>query len=93
MARLFGPNGWGPDDMRLVPAVVFYDKSSIMNEPEFFQIKFERMKKISYFVIQDSTSHGSGYSQDFYIAYNDSEWKVYGGSNAKLSEITYSSLT
>ena len=51
------------------------------------------MKTLSYFIIQDSTSHSTVYSQSFYISYNDSEWKVYGDSNAKLSEIIYNSLT
>ena len=97
MARLFGPNGWRPDDVYLARAFLIVvpgtSLSSMMNAPIFFQIKFERMNTLSYLIIQDSTSHSTVYSQSFYISYNDSEWKVYGDSNAKLSEIIYNSLT
>ena len=93
-ARLFGPDGWRPDDGILAnPSNVEIPGTSlsqILSSPIFFQITFEKMKKISYFVIQDSpTAQTSRYSQDFYIAYNISEWKMYGGSNAKVSEFMF----
>ena len=99
-ARLFGPDGWRPDDGILAnPSNVVIPGTSlsqILSSPIFFQITFEKMKKIFYFVIQDSPpSQPMRYSQSFYIAYNDAEWKTYGGSKAQvlLSALVYKTFS
>ena len=88
-ARLFGPDGWRPDEQYLAASSAVTPSgtalSSIMRYPIFFKIKFERKHRISYFIIQDSNLLDRKFSQSFYIAYNDSESRIYGGSAAKLS--------
>lgn len=77
-ARLYGSSGWRPNDAYLdtVTLVLAATLEQIMALPIFFEIRFERMKKISYFLIQDSVE-GSDYTQSFYIVFNDTQLKLY----------------
>ena len=91
-ARLFGPNGWRPDDAylsKVTANVIPLSLKGIMNAPIFFQITFERRKKVSYFAIQDNDRR-TAYSQTFYIAFNDGQQKAYGGSSARVNKTSLS---
>lgn len=87
-ARLFGPEGWRPNDAYLSQQEMpssWTSMSKILNSPIFFEVNFVRMKKISYFIIQDSALQATHpYTQTFFISYNDGTQKVYGEPDAKV---------
>ena len=87
-ARLFGPNGWRPDDAYMASATtvtyIVPSLPAVMTMPIFFEVRFQRRQKISYFAIQDASLARYSYTQAFYIAFNDGSSKVYGGSIAQV---------
>ena len=85
LARLFGPYGWRPDDAYLVTNSLSLNVlgsslnvQGLSSAKVYFQVDFGRMKKISYFIIQDSKKSSSTYTQAFFMLYTDSEMRYYG---------------
>eukprot|EP00795_Rhopilema_esculentum_P001382 gene1382-15786_t len=89
-ARLFGQEGWKPDDAYLGSLIMTYVVSgtlpTLQAAPIYFMVTFTRMKKISYFVIQDSQKTPYDYSQSFFLIYNETQWKHYGSTSARVFE-------
>ena len=86
-ARLFGKEGWKPDDAyleSLITKLVSGTLPTLLTAPIYCMVTFTRMKKISYFVIQDSQKTPRDYSQSFFLIYNETQWKHYGSTSAMV---------
>ena len=86
LARLFGPDGWRPDDAYLTSSsrtiTSLTNLQAVLALPIYYEVTFAKMQKITYFIIQDSLNVNGDYDQSFYIAYNDSQMRMVKGSTA-----------
>lgn len=81
LARLFGPYGWRPGDAYLNTLsliIASLNVKGLLAAKVYFQVDFGRMKKIDYFIIQDSKISSTTYTQTFFMLANVSEMRYYG---------------